>query len=100
MPERALSRAQRVAAFLIAGEGDGASAAAARVALEEGAFGADFRFGADGSPTPVREVAAALVSLRRSSGARSRSADSLEPFAEAIDREGPSSLVLFVPATS
>ena len=99
MPERALSRAQRVAAFLIAGQGDAASAAAARVALEEGAFGVDFRFGADGSPTPVREVAPALVSLRRSSGARTRAAESLEPFAEAIDREGPSSLVLFVPAT-
>jgi hypothetical protein len=97
-PERALSRAQRVAAYLVAGEGDGASAAAARVALEEGAFGADFRFGADGSPTPIRALAGALVAVRRSSAARARSAEQLESFMQAIDREGPSSLVLFVPA--
>lgn len=98
MPERALSRAQRVAAYLVAGEGDAASAAAARVALEEGAFGADFRFGADGSPAPTREVPAALVALRRSSSARAASAVQLDSYVSEIDREGPSSLVLFVPA--
>jgi hypothetical protein len=100
MPERALSRAQRVAAYLIAGPADGASAAAARVALEEGVLGADFRFGADGSPEPTREQAAALVSLRRSSAARAHSGEQLPSFLQELDREGPSSLVLFVPAAS
>jgi len=99
MPERALSRAQRVAAYLVAGPADGASAAAARVALEEGAFGADFRFGADGSPAPTRELSAALVAVRRSSGSRAASAEQLSGFLSSLDREGPSSLVLFVPAT-
>ena len=97
MPERALSRAQRVAAYLVAGPGDAASAAASRVALEEGAFGADFRFAADGSPTPLREVAGSLVAVRRSSAARANSAGQLDAFVDALDREGPSSLVLFVP---
>jgi uncharacterized protein (DUF58 family) len=99
MPERALSRAQRVAAYLVAGPADAASAAAARVALEEGVLGADFRFGADGSPQPTREQASALVSLRRSSAARANSAEQLTSFLQELDREGPSSLVLFVPAT-
>jgi uncharacterized protein (DUF58 family) len=100
MPERALSRAQRVAAYLVAGPRDAASAAAARVALEEGAFGADFRFAADGAPLPTREVSAALVAIRRSARARDRAADGLDAYVQELDREGPSSLVLFVPAAS
>jgi uncharacterized protein (DUF58 family) len=98
MPERALSRAERVAAYLVAGPADAASAAAARVALEEGAFGTDFRFAADGTPSPSREVSASLVALRRSSAARDHSGEGLLAFLRQLDREGPSSLVLFVPA--
>ncbi|MDB4975372.1 MAG: hypothetical protein JWN48_3713 [Myxococcaceae bacterium] len=98
MPERALAQAQRVAAYLVAGPADEASAAAARVALEEGALGTDFRFAADGSPTPVRELAAALIAIRRSSARRAASAEQLPGFVQELDREGPSSLVLFVPA--
>ncbi|MET0287187.1 MAG: DUF58 domain-containing protein [Polyangiales bacterium] len=98
MPERALSRAERVAAYLVAGPADAASAAAARVALEEGAFGADFRFAADGTPSPMRELSASMVALRRSSAARDHSGEGLPAFLRELDREGPSSLVLFVPA--
>jgi uncharacterized protein (DUF58 family) len=97
VPERALARAHRVAAYLIAGERDAASAAAARVALEEGAFGAEFQFGADGSPTPVRALDEALLALRRSSAARERSGRELAAFVDAVEREGPASFVLFVP---
>ncbi len=98
MPERALARAERVAAYLVAGPADAASAAAARVALEEGAFGSEFRFAADGTPFPTRELAASLVAVRRSSGARDHSGEGLPAFLRELDREGPSSLVLFVPA--
>lgn len=98
MPERALSRAQRVAAYLVAGPRDAASAAAARVALEEGAFGSDFRFAADGSPKPVRELASALVAIRRAAAARDHAAEGLAAFMKELEREGPTSLVLFVPA--
>jgi hypothetical protein len=110
MPERALARAQRVAAYLVAGPADAASAAAARVALEEGVLGADFRFGADGSPEPTRELASALVALRRSNprvreedprtttAASGQGGEQLVSFLQQLDREGPSSLVLFVPA--
>jgi hypothetical protein len=97
MPERALSQAHRVAAFLVAADGDGPSAGAARVALEEGAFGSDFRFGADGTSTPVSTLAAGLVCIVRSSAARAEPAGSLRAFVDAVEREGPASLVLFVP---
>jgi hypothetical protein len=97
MPERALSRAYRVASFLAAGQGDGASAAVARVALEQQAFGSDFRFGADGSPAPTDRVDTALVALRRSAAARARGGADLNAFVEQVEKEGPAALVLFVP---
>jgi hypothetical protein len=97
MPERALARAHRVAAFLIAGEQDAASAAAARVALEEAAFGTDFCFGADGSPEPARNLEPALSAIRRSSAARAQSGKDLGSFVAKVEQEGPASFVLFVP---
>jgi uncharacterized protein (DUF58 family) len=95
MPERALSRAYRVAAFLAAAEGDGASAAVARVALEQGALGGDFRFGADGAPSPTERVDQALVALRRSAAHRADSAKDLAAFVQEVEREGPAALVVF-----
>jgi uncharacterized protein (DUF58 family) len=100
MPERALSRAYRVAAYLCAGELDGASAAAARAALSHGALGADFRFGADGAQAAARDVAAALPLVRRSSAARRAPGAGLSAFVAEVEREGPCSLVLFVPPVS
>jgi len=97
MPERALSRAYRVAAFLAAGPGDGPSAAVARVALEQGALGADFRFGADGSPTPVDRVELALAALCRSAALRADGGRDLTTFVQAVEKEGPAALVVFVP---
>ncbi len=97
MPERALARAHRVAAYLVCGEQDAASAAAARVALEEAAFGADFCFGADGSPKPARALEPGLTAIRRSSAVRSRSGKDLGVFVREVEREGPASFVVFVP---
>lgn len=97
MPERALSRAHRVAAYLVCGEQDGASAAAARVALEEAAFGADYCFGADGSPKPARSVEPSMSAIRRSSAERSHSGRDLTAFVKEVEREGPASFVVFVP---
>ncbi|HEX6246164.1 MAG TPA: DUF58 domain-containing protein [Polyangiales bacterium] len=98
MPERALSRAYRVAAFLAAGAGDGATAAVARVALEQGALGADFRFAAAGSPTPVSRVDQGLVALRRSADHRADGAADLGSFVSEVEKEGPAALVVFAPA--
>jgi uncharacterized protein (DUF58 family) len=100
MPERALSRAYRTAAFLAAGPGDGPSAAVARVALEQGALGADFRFAADGSPAPVERVDQGLVALRRSSARRAQGGADLLAFVDQVEREGPAALVVFAPPHS
>jgi hypothetical protein len=67
-PERSLTQTTRTVAYLIAGPRDEASAAAARVALEQGALGADWLFGADGTPTPASDLPAALEAIVRSGG--------------------------------
>src|SRR5690606_22954252 len=97
--ERALSPAHRVAAFLIAGEGDEASAAAARMAIETGGLGVDYRFGADGHPAPQTSRRGALDAVVRSASHRGASARSLAAFVDSVEREGPASLLLSGPPT-
>lgn len=99
MPERALSRSRRTVAYLVAGPQDEASAAAARVAVESGALLGEWRFGADGSPEIVSDADAARDLIVRSVAARTRGGEGLRSFLEQVDKEGPATLVLFVPAT-
>ena len=49
MPERAVAQTKRVVAYLATGARDEPAAAAARVALESGALGPGWAFGADGA---------------------------------------------------
>ncbi len=99
LPERALSRAHRTVAYLVAGSGDSASAAAARVAIESAAFGDDWAFGADGASPgqPATSVAAAREMIVSSVAHRAAGAVGLERFLAAEETRGPASIVLFVP---
>lgn len=97
VPERALSRARRTVAYLAGGPDDEASAAAARVAIEGGAFGAEWVFGADGSAGEASTVADAIDRVVRSAGAGDEGAAGLRAFVDRADRTGPASLVLFAP---
>ncbi|MCB9656291.1 MAG: DUF58 domain-containing protein [Sandaracinaceae bacterium] len=76
-PERSLTQTTRTVAYLLAGPRDEATAAAARVALEQGALGADWLFGAAGTPTPTSDLPSALAAIVRSgySGDTHRSGD-------------------------
>ncbi len=95
VPERALSHADRTVAYLVSGELDEASAAAARTAIFSGALGAEWSFGADGSPG-TRSPEDALRAVARSKNAESPGGG-LESFLAKEEREGPVSLVLFLP---
>lgn len=108
MHERALTRTDRIAAFLVAGPEDEASAAAARVAVEGGALGENFRFAASGDGTPVDSVDAARERILRSAAwsrpasggpadAPAGGAVGLEEFIARVEREGPVSFLFFVP---
>jgi hypothetical protein len=69
-PERAFEPARQVNAYLVAGDEDEAAAAAARLALESGALGQGWRFGADGARGEARELGEALHAVAASGGAR------------------------------
>lgn len=97
-PERALSRSKRTVAYLVAGPDDEATAAVARVAIETGALGGEWVFGADGSPGVMRSLAEARRAIAKSSEARDDGGRDLSAFLRAADADGPSSVVLFVPA--
>lgn len=126
-PERSLTQTTRTVAYLIAGPRDEASAAAARVALEQGALGEDWLFGADGTPTPASDLPAALDAIVRSGDTHSgdthpspdpskdthpsqpsqpgqASEDThpslLEPFVEEAEQRGPARIVIFAPPTT
>ena len=53
LAERSVYHSSRTLAWLLSGPHDEAAAAVARVAVESGALGEDWLFGADGSPTPT-----------------------------------------------
>lgn len=97
-PERALTRARRVVSYLVAGPGDEASAGAARVAVEHGALGTEWVFGADGSLGEARDAAGGIERIVRSADAKDSGATTLRSFVERAETSGPAALVLFVPA--
>lgn len=97
MPERALSPARRTVAYQVAGSDDDASAAAARVAIESGSFGPDFRFGADGAVKDTSRIDEGVEMIVRSADARDVGGRALEGFVQRAEEAGPASLIVFVP---
>lgn len=96
-PERALSVARRLAAFMVAGEDDDASAGAARLAIEERLLGNEWSFGSDLDPGGSSHEAEALAILMDSTRARDRGGEGLSAFLERVLARGPASLIVFAP---
>jgi uncharacterized protein (DUF58 family) len=99
VPERALSRARRTVAYLVAGAHDEAAAAAARAAIEEEALGADWQFAADGSPEATSDRSEALHKVLTSSRHAVESGSGMKRFLAEVDPRGPAALVVFAPPT-
>jgi uncharacterized protein (DUF58 family) len=99
VPERALSRARRTVAYLVAGAHDEAAAAAARAAIEEEALGTDWQFAADGSPEATSDRSEALHKVLTSSGFSGSSGSGMTRFLAEVDPRGPAALVVFAPPT-
>jgi hypothetical protein len=95
-PERSAAPARRVAAYLVCGPGDEAAAGAARAALECGALGMDWLFGADGCDTTARTVGDALSLIARSGNAAP--APGIGRFAALLESEPQAALLVFAPA--
>lgn len=96
-PERALSKARRVAAFFVAGPRDDASAGLCRLALMRGLLGAEWRFATAGQGRGTQRVGEAISWLLRSAEQRERGAQGLSAFLKTVDASGPASLMLFLP---
>lgn len=94
VPERALAPLPQTVAFLVGG--DEAPAGAARVAIEGGLFGGDFRFAADGLPGSVDQPEAAIDVVVRSGVANTTYGAGLGPFLEAS--RGMRRAMVFTPA--
>jgi hypothetical protein len=97
VPERALVPARRTVGYLVAGSGDEPSAAAARVAVESGALGRDWVFGADGAPAATAVLDEALRCIAASAASKGDGALGLDRFLREADRFGSARVVLFVP---
>jgi len=99
VPERALSRARRTVAYLVAGSHDEAAAAAARAAIEEEALGSEWQFAADGSPEATSDRSEALHKVMTSSRHAVVSGSGMKRFLAEVDPRGPAALVVFAPPT-
>ena len=97
VPERALSRSRRTVAYLVAGEGDEAAAAAARAAIQEDALGMSWQFAADGAPEATSDPHEAVHKILDSAGFEGRSGSGLKRFLAEVDPGGPAALVVFAP---
>lgn len=96
-PELALSTTHRVIGYLINGQFDDASAAAARVAIQHGGFGEEWLFSADGAATAAETPEAALYLVRQSKQACPDGPTRLHDFVTQQTAREPASLVVFAP---
>ncbi|MEL7372340.1 MAG: DUF58 domain-containing protein [Myxococcota bacterium] len=99
-PERSIAPSSQVAAYLPAAAADEPPAAAARLAVESGVLGPEWIFGADGSPTPVRDPESArqqIVEARHHRFRETGQAAGLAGFVDQFDHPESIRLVLFVP---
>lgn len=97
-PERALSAARKTLAYLVAGAGDEPAAGAARVAVDMGALGGEWAFGADGVDEPATTKDAALEALARSADTpRDKGGRGLAHFMRQTASTNAARAVVFVP---
>ncbi len=68
LAEKSVFPSKRTVAYLLSSDNDEAAAAVARVALESGALGDDWAFGADGTDSVCDSVESSLVAIAQSRG--------------------------------
>lgn len=101
MPEPSIDRSRKTVAYLVSGPDDEAAAAAARAALEAGALGEQWLFGADGTHHATSRLDAALDAIARS-GSFGANGDfppsGLRAFLRNARLEGEVHCIVFAPA--
>jgi hypothetical protein len=98
-PEQAIAPAKQTLAYLVASDSDEAAAGAARVAVDVGAFGTDWKFGADGCSDIAESRDHALEVLVKSAGASAeQSGAGLGGFLSHATKGGLGRAIVFVPS--
>lgn len=107
LPERTIERTRKTIAYLLAGPDDEAAAAAARVALEAGALGDEWTFGADGTDGSTEDLETALEAIARSgsftagdpsANGNRRSGSGLGAFLREVGNQGEAHCIVFAPS--
>jgi hypothetical protein len=97
-PERSVAERKRGCAYLVTGPADDATAAAARVAVERGLLGEDWRLAADGVDKEASDFDSAMEVIARSGeAATADQAANLGAFLTRAEAEGYQFCLLFVP---
>lgn len=99
VPERAIAPRQKTLAYLVADRRDEPAAGTARAALEQGVFGPDFLFSADGESRGTREIGEAVEQIVRSASVEFQGGgQGLSEFMARGHAEGARACVVFAPA--
>ena len=98
LPEHSVFQSTRTIAYLLTSENDEAAAAIARVAIQSGALGEDWAFGADGYEQPVSDFAAAMTAIAGSRGLPRAHAYGLDRFLEKAGSTQPTHCIIFAAA--
>ena len=98
LPEHSVFHSKRTLAFLLTSENDEAAAAVARVAIQSGALGEDWAFGADGYEKPISEYAEALSAIAGSRGLKRPHAYGLDRFLDQAGSNQPAHCIVFAAA--
>ena len=87
LAEKSVSQDTQTIAYLLSSERDEAAAAIARMAIETGALGEDWTFGADGSDLPCKDLNSALDAVAKSRAIEAPHEYGLDKFLQsAIDK--------------
>ncbi len=100
LAERSVYHSSRTLAYLVSGPHDEAAAAVARVAVESGALGDDWLFGADGSDTPTSNIQEALERIASSRALDGALPWGLDHFLQTWGNQGPLHCIVFAAAES
>ncbi|MCG8413283.1 MAG: DUF58 domain-containing protein [Pseudomonadales bacterium] len=93
LPENSVFHSNRTVAYLLSSDNDEAAAAVARIALESGALGEDWQFGADGTNEVCTSVPTALQALARSRALDQAFAYGLDQFLHLSNGQGAHCIV-------
>ena len=101
IPERSVAERRKGCGYLVTSAGDDAASAVARIVVERGLLGDDWRFGADGVDNYVAESSAALEIIAISGDAFIEDREkNLGNFIANMRSDGYQSCVLFLPPDS